>query len=87
MAGLPFPPEKMNPHPLAASESTIDVIVNGDVRAVSRGADVALLVEALGLGPGRVAVEVNRQIVPRAQWSRPLSAGDRVEIVAFVGGG
>jgi len=46
------------------------------------------LVEQLGMKPDRVAVELNRDIVPRDQWARTeLAEGDRLEIVHFVGGG
>ena len=46
------------------------------------------LLEALGLGNRRVAVEVNRRIVPRATYAQHvLTDGDVVEIVHFVGGG
>jgi thiamine biosynthesis protein ThiS len=38
--------------------------------------------------PDRVAIELNREIVPRGQWSQTrLNEGDRLEIVHFVGGG
>jgi len=49
---------------------------------------VAQLVEQLGMQGDRVAVELNRQIVPRSQWADiTLKDGDRLEIVHFVGGG
>jgi sulfur carrier protein len=49
---------------------------------------LAGLVESLGMKPDRVAVELNREIVPREQWARiALRDGDRLEIVHFVGGG
>jgi len=55
---------------------------------VSSGATVADLVESLGLGTRRVAVELNRDVVARADWNRtPLSESDQVEVVQFVGGG
>jgi sulfur carrier protein len=42
----------------------------------------------MGMKPDRVAVELNRNIVPREHWSEtPLSDGDKLEIVHFVGGG
>jgi thiamine biosynthesis protein ThiS len=42
----------------------------------------------MGLKSDRVAVELNRDIVPRDQWDTTnLSDGDRLEIVHFVGGG
>jgi sulfur carrier protein len=46
------------------------------------------LLEQLGMKADRVAVELNRSIVPREQWaSTTLSEGDHLEIVHFVGGG
>ena len=46
------------------------------------------LVEALGMRPERVAVELNRNVVPRELWGQTLlSDGDRLEVVHFVGGG
>jgi len=42
----------------------------------------------MGMKPDRVAVELNREIVPRDRWSATLlNQGDRLEIVHFVGGG
>ena len=49
---------------------------------------LALLVEQLGMQQDRVAVELNRNIVPRAEWTATnLAEGDHLEIVHFVGGG
>jgi thiamine biosynthesis protein ThiS len=49
---------------------------------------VAALVEHLGLKPERVAVERNREILPRHCWAETLvTEGDSYEIVHFVGGG
>ena len=49
---------------------------------------LAMLVETLGMKGDRVAVELNREIVPRDGWgSTALHEGDRLEIVHFVGGG
>lgn len=49
---------------------------------------LAALVEALGMKPDRVAVELNRYIVPRDRWTETqLHEGDRLEVVHFVGGG
>jgi sulfur carrier protein len=46
------------------------------------------LVGILGMKPDRVAVELNRDIVPRDRWPEtPLNEGDRLEVVHFVGGG
>jgi sulfur carrier protein len=49
---------------------------------------LAALVELLGMKPDRVAVELNRDIVPRDRWlETQLNEGDRLEVVHFVGGG
>ncbi|HJL17319.1 MAG TPA: sulfur carrier protein ThiS [Sandaracinaceae bacterium LLY-WYZ-13_1] len=62
--------------------------VNGEPREVAPGTTVRGLLETLGLGQTRVAVERNRQIVPRAEHpSVEVTEGDRLEIVHFVGGG
>ena len=67
---------------------TIDVVINGQARSVSLGTTVAVLIAELGLGDRRVAVERNRTVVPRAEHaSTILVAGDRLELVTFVGGG
>jgi thiamine biosynthesis protein ThiS len=46
------------------------------------------LVSQLGMKPDRVAIELNRELIRRDCWSEtPLSNGDKLEIVHFVGGG
>lgn len=66
----------------------MNLVVNGKEHEIQEGATVVDLVTSLGLTEGPVAVEVNREIVPRAlHASRRLAAGDVVEIVHFVGGG
>jgi thiamine biosynthesis protein ThiS len=66
----------------------MEITVNGVTRDVPDGMSVTGLVEHLGFTEGPVAVEVNREVVPRAAHaSTALSAGDEVEIVHFVGGG
>ncbi len=64
------------------------VVVNGEDRDVPEGTSIADLLGLLGLAEVRVAVEVNRTVIPRARHPEAaLSAGDRVEVVQFVGGG
>lgn len=66
----------------------MEVIVNGSSRDIPEGLTVKELVAHLGLSDGPVAVEVNREIVPRAEHAtRPVASGDTIEIVHFVGGG
>jgi len=66
----------------------IAVVINGQTRTVVQGTTVAALIVELGLADRRVAVERNLEVVPRAQHaSTLLAAGDRLELVTFVGGG
>jgi thiamine biosynthesis protein ThiS len=61
--------------------------INGQEQALP-SLTLAQLVEQLGMKPDRVAVELNRDIVPRNQWAATnLADGDQLEIVHFVGGG
>ena len=64
------------------------VTVNGEARELVPGSTVRALLEGLGLGDTLVAVERNREIIPRAQHaSATLNEGDTLEVVHFVGGG
>jgi thiamine biosynthesis protein ThiS len=64
------------------------VTLNGEARDLSEGLTVNDLVDGLGLRKRRIAVEVNRDILPRDDYaSRALQEGDVVEIVQFIGGG
>jgi len=64
------------------------LIINGTEREFSNLTTLSSLVEQLGMKPDRVAVELNREIVPRDRWNETnLTDGDRLEIVHFVGGG
>ena len=62
--------------------------VNGERREVPDDLSVEELIRHLNLAPERVAIELNRSVVRRAEWAATtLSENDRVEIVHFVGGG
>jgi thiazole synthase len=62
--------------------------VNGEKRAAAPGTTVSGLLTAMGVDPARVAVERNEDVVPRKTWAEAsLADGDKIEIVAFVGGG
>ena len=62
--------------------------INGESREFNGPLTLSALVETLGLKTDRVAVELNRSIVTREQWSATdLREGDRLEMVQFVGGG
>ena len=62
--------------------------VNGEERLIEGAGDIAALISALGLDRRKLAVERNLAIVPRSAYAATrLFDGDRIEIVAFVGGG
>ncbi len=64
------------------------LIINGADRDFPDVSTLSSLIEKLGMKSDRVAVELNRDIVPRDRWPQTnLSDGDRLEIVHFVGGG
>jgi sulfur carrier protein len=66
----------------------MDVTLNGDARAVPDGLTVRGLLEHLALVSGPVAVEINREIVPRAEHpTHVVRQGDVIEVVHLVGGG
>jgi sulfur carrier protein len=67
---------------------SVRITVNGELRIVPEGQSVLGLVQALGLDPARVAVEMDRRILKRPFWDESvLTAGAQIEIVQFVGGG
>ncbi len=64
------------------------LIINGADREFAGISTLSSLVEKLGMKSDRVAIELNRDIVPRDRWPQTnLSEGDRLEIVHVVGGG
>ena len=68
--------------------NAVRIKVNDEPRELPADATVADLVAGLALGPRRIAIEVNRAVVPRAEYAaRRLAEGDAVEIIHFVGGG
>ncbi|SDM60156.1 sulfur carrier protein [Maricaulis salignorans] len=66
----------------------LQLTVNGEARNMPAGSRITDLVRELGLDGRKIAVERNLEIVPRSRYSLDsLAQGDRIEIVAFVGGG
>jgi thiamine biosynthesis protein ThiS len=62
--------------------------VNGDQQDIPEGSTITSLLHLLKLPEGRIAVERNRQVVPRSRHSQTqLLEGDCIELVRFVGGG
>lgn len=74
--------------PTSHSSIQVELTVNGESRPLPRPATVEGLLRTLELETHRVAVAVNRDVVPRSHFdSHGLTAGDRVEILEAVGGG
>lgn len=70
------------------SIENMNIIVNGEAFEAPVGCSVAALVALMELDTRKLAVERNLEIVPRSQYEATLlAAGDRLEIVHFVGGG
>jgi sulfur carrier protein len=66
----------------------ISVIINGAPRQFEQAISVDALIQEMGLGGRRIALERNGEIVPRSQFTMQMLAdGDKLEIVVAVGGG
>lgn len=70
------------------AEPTLTIELNGAPHRLPPGASVQALVDGLGLSRQALAVAVNREVVPRANWpQRRLQPQDRVDLVRPIGGG
>lgn len=66
----------------------MEITVNGELKTVPDNATVTQLLEQLGLQPRYLAVERNRELVPRTRHAEcHLTPDDQIEIVTLVGGG
>ena len=64
------------------------IVVNGETTSIPEGATISDLLGQLDLGGRKVAVAINRDVVPRSCYAeRVLDPGDRIEILEAVGGG
>ena len=64
------------------------IMLNGEPYTLEGDPHLSVLIATLKMRPTRVAVELNRQVVPKAEYDRTiLKAGDELEIINFVGGG
>jgi len=67
---------------------SVRVVLNGEPRETNPEGTVLAFLESLGCAPGRVAVELNGDVLRRVDFAgRILRNGDRIEVVQFVGGG
>lgn len=66
----------------------MQIIVNGEQRDVKAGFTAEQLVDSMGISSGRIAMEVNLEIVPRSTYADYVfKVGDKIEVVHAVGGG
>jgi sulfur carrier protein len=66
----------------------MQISVNGEARSIAPGTTIAQLLDELQMQSRHVAVEVNLELIPRAQHlSHELKDGDKLEVVTLVGGG
>jgi thiamine biosynthesis protein ThiS len=73
---------------MSATTDKITLRVNGETLDMPHGATLAALIDRIGLDTRKVAVELNRAIVPRSTYGAvTLAHGDVLEIVHFIGGG
>jgi thiamine biosynthesis protein ThiS len=71
-----------------ATDSTLQIRLNGEHRRVPSGVSIAAMLNGIGIDPAKVAVERNLAIVPRSAFGDVcVEDGDDYEIVHFVGGG
>jgi len=72
----------------APQTDSIEIVVNGQVRLLDHALPLIDLLALLKVDPARVAIELNRSIVPRKDWDKTVvGSGAALEIVQFVGGG
>ena len=75
---------------IANSDVRIMIVIelNGESRSVTKDHSVQDLINALSLTNQALAIAVNREVVPRAQWAtHRFSDGDKVDVVRAIGGG
>lgn len=66
----------------------MQILLNGELADAADGSTVDSLLTKLGISRERVAVELNADIIPKANYGQQLLCdGDKIEIVHFVGGG
>ncbi len=66
----------------------MQVTINGEPQEIAENCNAAMLVELLNMQNDKIAMEVNKEIVPRSQYETfKLSEGDQIEIVRAIGGG
>ena len=76
------------PSQKAQRNQKITIKLNGEAYVIEGDAHLTALIDALKMKPTRIAVELNREVVPKAQYAGvTLREGDELELINFVGGG
>jgi sulfur carrier protein len=71
-----------------AQRNQITIKLNGEAYVIEGDARLTALIAALKMKPTRIAVELNREVVPKAEYAGvTLREGDELELINFVGGG
>ncbi len=69
-------------------KTKITIQLNGEPYAIEGDARLIALIEKLKMKPTRIAVELNREVVPKSNYAEiTLREGDELELINFVGGG
>lgn len=77
-----------NSHKRLERDLIMQVIVNGNAQELEANSNLRQLLQKMGIGKGRIAIEINGEIVPRNTFPRLiLQSGDSIEIVQAIGGG
>jgi len=64
------------------------IIINGDVKEIPNGLNLEDVLNFFSLPSQRVAVELNKTVVPRREWgTTTVAESDKIEVIHFVGGG
>lgn len=75
-------------HAIRYGAAMIEVTINGEVQQLPANLSLGQWLADQGLGNRRLAVELNRQVIPRSQFpTLYLQSGDNLEIVHAIGGG
>lgn len=66
----------------------MEIRLNGELKTLVKPTTLADLVAEMGLDTRKIAIERNREIVPKSAYAATaLASADEIEIVAFIGGG
>ena len=64
------------------------IIINGDIKEIPNSLNLEDVLSLFSLPSQRVAVELNKTVVPRREWdTTTVTENDKIEVIHFVGGG